>query len=99
MRRGGEEGKRKEGQDTTLICKVWKIDIRGQINDLVEQQRGNTIVLCPDPTHKIERRGSGDVQSIPWASYFLERKFPRPITLQKTQSVVQHRKSLATSAR
>ena len=30
--------------------------------------------------------------------YFLERDFSPPITLQKRQSVVQHRKSLATSA-
>ena len=31
--------------------------------------------------------------------YFLERDFSLPITLQKTQSAVQHRKSLAASAR
>ena len=31
--------------------------------------------------------------------YFLERKFSLPITLQKTWSVVQHQKSLATLAR
>ena len=31
--------------------------------------------------------------------YFLERNFSPPITLQKRQSVVQHRKFLATSAR
>ena len=31
--------------------------------------------------------------------YFLKRNFSPPITLQKTQSVVQHRKFLATSAR
>ena len=30
--------------------------------------------------------------------YFLERNFSPPITLQKRQSVVQHRKFLATSA-
>ena len=32
-------------------------------------------------------------------NYFLERNFSPPIALQKTQSVVQHRKFLATSAR
>ena len=31
--------------------------------------------------------------------YFLARTFPPPIKLHKTQSAVQHQKSLATSAR
>ena len=50
----------------------------------------------PDPTHK--RRGSGDVGQSLGLHYFLGRIFSPPITLQKTQSVVQHQKFLATSA-
>ena len=50
------------------------------------------LVSSPDPTYK---RGSGDIRMIPRASnvdYFLERNFSPPITLQKTQSVLQHQK-------
>ena len=35
-----------------------------------------------------ERRGSDDIQPIPWASCFLWKTFQMPITIWKTQSVV-----------
>ena len=56
--------------------------------------------LVPKP-HLRERvwRHPADSSGFINVDYFLERYFSPPIALQKTQSVVQHRKFLATSAR
>ena len=53
------------------------------------------LVSSPDPTYE---RGSGDIRPIPWALLSLIT-FWREISLQRKQSVVQHQKSFATSAR
>ena len=58
------------------------------------------LVSSPDPTY--EREGlvtSGWDSGFINIDYFLERNIPPPITLQKIQSVVQHLKFLASSAR
>ena len=64
------------------------------VNSFLHKKVESELVSCSDPTY--ERRGSGDVHPIPRA---FQRNFPPPITLQKSQSVVQHRKFLATSTR
>ena len=79
---------------TIKSCIIRRIDFpfNGKPGD-----RPVEVLLCPDPTYK---DGSGDVWPISQVSVMLItfwREISPPITLQKTQSVVQHWKSLATS--
>ena len=76
-------------------------DARGKLNGYPLIFTSYPLVSSPDPTYERARVWWHPADSLGFINvdYFLERNFSPPITLQRTQSAVQHRKFLATSSR
>ena len=72
------------------------VNTQVQSHALLRRGFGTSVDSSPDPTYE---RGYGDIRLIPLNVDYLERNISPPITLQKRQSVVQHRKFLASLAR